>query len=185
MPNYRRDRSPGGVYFFTLVTYHREAPFLHEETRRCLRQAITEVMARDPFEITGICLLPDHLHTIWTLPTGDTRYSQRWNEIKGLFSKRSRKMPNVLGSASPSRSRQLKGEVTLWQRRFWEHMIRDESDLRSHMDYLHYNPVKHGHVRRVVDWPWSSFHRYVREGVYSQDWGGSTPAKLNLNTVGE
>ena len=183
MSNYRRARIPGGIYFFTLVAYRRRPLFASDQARYCLRQSIAEVRERSPFEMDAICLLPDHLHAIWKLPEGDGAYSQRWNEIKGLFSKNLRTL--VGGSGFFTRSREQKGEADFWQRRFWEHLIRNETDYRRHLDYLHFNPVKHGLVERVLDWPWSSFHRYVRTGLYSADWGGSIPAKMNLSTVGE
>ncbi|MCU7892883.1 MAG: transposase [Candidatus Thiodiazotropha sp. (ex Ustalcina ferruginea)] len=183
MSNYRRVQMPGGVYFFTLVTHCRRPLFSSGKARCCLHNAIKEVRDRHPFEIEAICLLPDHLHTIWKLPADDHAYSQRWNEIKGIFSKRFRDLSTEC--ENPSQSRQRKGEVSFWQRRFWEHLIRDETDFRHHMDYLHYNPAKHGLVKYVVDWPWSSFHRLVREGIYPVDGGGSTSAKMNLDSVGE
>jgi putative transposase len=183
MPNYRRARTPGGIYFFTAVTHGRKPLFSSERARACLRHAVAEVKIRRPFEMEAICLLPDHLHTIWKLPMGDRDYSQRWNEIKGIFVKRFNDDPNNGGDLSSSRQR--KGEVSFWQRRFREHMIQNEADYGNHLDYLHFNPVKHGLVNSVVDWPWSSFHRYVREGMYPLDWAGSTPARMNLVTVGE
>ncbi len=183
MSNYRRSRTPGGVYFFTIVTHHRKPLFHSKYARSCLRRAMAEVKARHPFEIEAICLMPDHLHAIWRLPAGDRDYSQRWNEIKGIFAKLFGE--DAGGKDRLSLSRQSKGETNIWQRRFWEHFIRDEEDLRRHLDYIHFNPVKHSLVDSVIDWPWSSFHRYVREAVYPADWGGSHPARMNLTTVGE
>jgi putative transposase len=183
MSNYRRACIPGATYFFTVVTHNRKPLFSIDRARRVLHQAIADVRDRHTFEIEAICLLPDHLHTIWKLPVDDSDYPQRWNEIKGFFTKRFRDISSIDGNISISR--QSKGERNIWQRRFWEHLIKDESDLRKHMDYLHYNPVKHGLVGRVVDWPWSSFHRYVREGIYPTDWGGTTASKINLDTTGE
>ncbi|MCU7844283.1 MAG: transposase [Candidatus Thiodiazotropha sp. (ex Monitilora ramsayi)] len=183
MSNYRRARMPGGTYFFTLVTFNRKLLFDNPLARECLHGAMAEVRVRYRFSIEAICLLPDHLHTIWRLPENDHVYSQCWNEIKGIFSKRFHGLSEQDGHPSPSRQR--KGEGRFWQRRFWEHLIRDEADYRNHMDYLHYNPVKHGLVERVADWPWSSYHRYVKDGTYPINWGGSTPARMNLATVGE
>jgi putative transposase len=141
-----------------------------EEARNNLRWALLDVKKRFPFTIDAICLLPDHLHCIWTLPDGDANYSVRWKEIKRLFSK---KCINIVGTAElRSASREKRKEVMVWQRRFWEHTLRDEEDLQRHLDYIHYNPVKHGLVQRVKDWQWSSFHRYVRMGCYDADWGG-------------
>ncbi|MEJ2452532.1 MAG: transposase [Candidatus Thiodiazotropha sp.] len=183
MSNYRRARMPGGIYFFTVVTHHRKPLFASKHARSCLRHAMAEVKARHPFEVEAICLLPDHLHTIWQLPAGDRDYSQRWNEIKGICAKLFRDDTGIKDRLSLSR--QSKGETNFWQRRFWEHLIQNADDYRNHLDYLYFNPVKHGCVGAVVDWPWSSFHRHVREGVYPADWGGSVPGRMNLATVGE
>ena len=184
MPNYRRTSVPGASYFFTLVTYNRRPLFTEALARRCLRAVMEEVRGARPFVIDGICLLPEHLHCIWTLPAGDSDYSQRWNAIKGLFSKRFIALGGNGGTVDASRRK--RGEVALWQRRFWEHLIRDEKDLERHLDYLHYNPVKHGWVNHVADWPWSSFHRLVKEGVYAKDWGGGHALHGNMtDTVGE
>ena len=124
-----------------------------------------------PFAIEAIVVLPDHLHTIMTLPPDDSDFSGRWRRIKSLFT---RQVVST-GFACPRNSR---GEYALWQRRFWEHTIRDERDLVAHMDYIHYNPVKHGLASRVSDWPFSSFHRYVRIGALPDDWAGD--AKSNM-----
>ncbi len=183
MSNYRRARTPGGIYFFTVVTHHRKPRFTNDRARCCLQRAIKEVKSRRPFEIEGICLLPDHIHTIWKLPGSDCDYSQRWNEIKGICAKLLQE--DACDGDHQSSTRGPKGEASFWQRRFWEHAIRSQADYRNHLDYLHFNPVKHGLVRSVVEWPWSSFHRYVREGTYPVDWGGSQPARMNLSTVGE
>ena len=183
MSNYRRSNTPGATYFFTLITHNRKPLFSIDRAPRILRWAISDVRERRPFKVEAICLLPDHIHTIWRLPDGDSAYPQRWNEIKGIFTKQFRDISS--DEEQISRSRQRKGEGGIWQRRFWEHIIRDENDLKNHMDYLHYNPVKHGLVDQVVDWPWSSFHRYVKAGIYPVDWGGSLPAKMNLSTTGE
>ena len=183
MPNYRRDRVAGASYFFTLVTYKRVPLLANESARFRLRAAISKVRDEQPFGIEGFCLLPDHLHTIWTLPEGDSDYSGRWRAIKGNFSRNFRRLN--CDSAKAVGSRKNREEATVWQRRFWEHLIRDEDDFQRHLDYLHFNPVKHGHVDSVADWPWSSFHRYVRKGVYPADWGGSNAGRTNLNTVGE
>jgi len=183
MSNYRRVRSSGGTYFFTVVTFLRRPLFADEFARLCLREAISEVRIGSPFTIDGFCLLPDHIHTIWTLPESDTNYSQCWAAIKGHFSRKYRRSTEKYTRAVGSRSE--RGEVTIWQRRFWEHLIRDEDDFKQHLDYIHYNPVKHGHVKSVMGWPWSSFHRYVRHGVYALDWGGSNQAKGGLGATGE
>ena len=167
MPNYIRAKFEGGYYFFTVVTYRRTKLFDSASARRYLKQAIRQTQSKRPFEMIALCLLPDHLHCVWKLPDDDADFSTRWASIKGSFSKQYlREHCNTI-AATPSRQR--KGEVCLWQRRFWEHQIRDENDLKKHVDYIHYNPVKHGLVECVEDWPWSTYHRYVREGFYSSD----------------
>ena len=120
-----------------------------------------------PFETVAICVLPEHLHAIWTLPPGDGDFSKRWQRIKGNFS---RGLPTDAKRSESKRNRREKG---IWQRRFWEHQIRDERDLQRHFDYVHFNPVKHGLVSRVVDWPYSSFHRHVENGRIARDWGSA------------
>ncbi len=169
MPEYRRTRIEGGVYFFTIVTYNRLPILTSPEARGLLRSAWKDVQSRFPFTTDALCLLPEHLHCIWFLPEGDANYSVRWKEIKRLFTK------GYLSQVGPGELRNLsrikRGEGAIWQRRFWEHTIRDEVDLNRHRDYIHYNPVKHGLVRSVSDWPWSSFHRFVRNGYYERDWG--------------
>jgi putative transposase len=171
MPTYRRALIPGGTYFFTLVSGHRMPILVTEEARAILHCAWKDVQQRFPFSTVAICLLPDHLHCIWNLPEGDSNYSIRWKEIKRLFSRNYMTQAGVR-QAAPLRSSQAKREETgLWQRRFWEHSIQDEDDLRRHIDYIHYNPVKHAWATRVKDWPWSSFHRYVERGYYDIDWG--------------
>jgi putative transposase len=169
MPEYRRSFIPGGTYFFTLVTYYRAPILTAPASRNLLRVAWLNVQDRYPFTTLAVCLLPDHLHTLWRLPDGDQNYSLRWREIKRIFTQ------NYLESIGPgeprSASRVKRGEAAIWQRRFWEHTLRDEEDLNRHMDYIHYNPVKHGLVGRVGDWPWSSFSRYVQSGRYEPDWG--------------
>lgn len=168
MSNYHRARDAGACYFFTLVTHQRQPVLTQPRLREALRLAIERVRQGHPFSIHGWVLLPDHLHCLWQLPEGDTDYSRRWSMIKRLTSQA---MPELSGSISLSRN--LRRESGLWQRRFWEHRIRDERDYRQHLDYLHWNPVRHALVERVADWPWSSYHRLVREGVYPADWGGS------------
>ncbi len=131
-----------------------------------LRKAFRYARQRYPFTIDAIVVLPDHLHTIWTLPEGDADFAVRWQLIKGNFS---RKLPQ---GERISASRVRKRERGIWQRRFWEHTLRDEDDFARHADYIHFNPVKHGHTARVQDWPFSSFHRMVRLGIYPADWAG-------------
>jgi putative transposase len=142
--------------------------------RRCLREAIDSVRADWPFEMLAIALLPQHLHAVWSLPPGDARYSIRWKRIKELFTRRYISAGGEEARPNPSRSRHR--ERGVWQRRFWEHTVRDEDDLKRCVDYVHWNPKKHGLVANVRDWPWSSFHRFVRLGEYSLDWGADDPA---------
>jgi putative transposase len=169
MPEYRRTFIPGGTFFFTVVTYRRLPILVTEEARAILHRVWLDVKRRFPFTTDAICLLPDHLHCIWTLPGDDANYSVRWKEIKRLFSK---EYTNTIGAIEKrSASREKREETTIWQRRFWEHTLRDENDLKRHIDYIHYNPVKHGLAQQVSDWQWSSFHRYVQIGYYDKEWG--------------
>ena len=165
MTNYRRNFLPGASYFFTVNLADRRLRLLTENIG-ALRFAFRETRARHPFAIDAIVILPDHLHAIWTLPEGDADFALRWRLIKSGFS---RALPR--GEAI-SQSRAEKGERGIWQRRYWEHTLRDEADFARHMDYIHFNPVKHGHVTRVRDWPHSSFHRIVRLGICPPDWAG-------------
>jgi putative transposase len=165
MPNYIRAKFEGGYYFFTVVTYRRARLFTKELARHILRQAVTKTQSKHPFEVIAICLLPDHLHCVWKLPEGDANFSTRWSSIKGIFSReylRANRQEHV------PLSRADKGEVCIWQKRFWEHQIRDERDLQRHIDYTHYNPVKHGLAKSVEDWPWSTYHQFIKEGFYDK-----------------
>jgi putative transposase len=157
MPNYRRVQVPGGTYFFTVN--------LLERQRTLLVDSVAARAAR-PFDVVAIVILPDHLHCLWSLPPGDSDNATRWRHIKTAFVK------SVPWGERRSCRRQLKGERGIWQRRYWEHLIRDERDLRHHIDYIHFNPVKHGWAQRPADWPHSSLHRYVRDGVVAPDWAG-------------
>jgi len=167
MPEYRRSRV-GSTYFFTVITYERQPFLCLDEPREVLREVIKETRILYPFEIKAWVLLPDHLHTIWKLPEDDARYSMRWGFIKKEFTKR---LKNPLSIAPTTTSRFRHREGNLWQRRFWEHTIRDDDDYRRHVDYIHYNPVKHGLVARAGDWAYSTFQRYRQEGLYPADWG--------------
>jgi len=144
-----------------------------------LRSAYRAVMTTQPFQTVAICILPDHLHAIWILPEGDSDYSGRWNQIKGTFSR------GFAASPTRTESKRRRGEKGIWQRRFWEHQIRDETDLARHIDYLHFNPVKHGLATRVQDWAYSSFHRFVRDGLLPLDWGSSTDDPIEDDGFGE
>jgi putative transposase len=165
------------------VTYDRAPILTSPQARECLRTAWQTVQERFPFIILAICLLPDHLHAIWSLPEGDINYSVRWKEIKRLFSMAYLDQVDLESEQSFSRLR--RGDAPVWQRRFWEHTLRDERDYYNHLDYLHYNPVKHGLVQNVADWPWSSFHRFVKNGWYSPDWGSDVGEKLGDFNCGE
>jgi putative transposase len=171
MSQYRRAWVPGGTYFFTVVTYRRRPILTSDLARDCLRTAFSEVRARRPINIEAICLLPNHLHCVWSLPSGDDDYHTRWRQIKSLFT------INYLRrggrEVAPNLNRMIKGERGIWQRRFYERVVRDEDDLKRCADYIHFNPVKHELVDRVIDWPWSSFHRYVDLNEYDADWGRS------------
>ncbi|MCA9110668.1 MAG: transposase [Planctomycetaceae bacterium] len=170
MSQYRRNRE-GRVYFFTVVTDRRRPLLTSDLGRRALREAISETRLSLPFDITAIVLLPDHLHAVWELPEGDTDYSTRWRLIKTRFTKLWRQHGGVVTQRSESRRK--RGEHSVWQRRFFEHTRRDERDLKRCIDYVHVNPLKHGLVVRVQDWPWSSFHRYVAAGEYPINWGSA------------
>jgi putative transposase len=171
MPDYRRNRVPGGTYFFTVNLLERSNALLVSRVD-ALRDAIRKVRAARPFHIDAWVVLPDHMHAVWTLPPEDTDYSARWKAIKIAFAKAIPKTESL----SPVRT--AKGERGIWQRRFWEHTIRDEQDYAAHVDYVHINPVKHGLASCVADWPYSSFHRWAAQGAYSQDWAGQDVAEV-------
>lgn len=166
MPNYRRLWYPGGTYFFTVTLLERHNNDLLVRHIDVLRQAVREVKRTHPFTIHGWVVLPDHLHCVLELPESDHDFALRWWLIKMVFSKREPKGEHI------SASRAKRQERGLWQRRYWEHLIRDEADFAAHMDYVHINPLKHGLVARVADWPYSTFHRLVAAGVYPVDWAG-------------
>jgi putative transposase len=171
MSNYRRNRE-GSVYFFTVVTHHRRPILTTEIGRRSFREALKNVRRDRPFSIVGIVLLPDHVHTIWELPSGVSDYSTRWRRIKSLFTTTWIAAGGMSAGVNASRSERC--ERGVWQRRFYEHTCRDDADVKRCLDYLHVNPLKHGLVSRVRDWPWSSFHRHQRLGEYDPDWGSAS-----------
>jgi len=171
MPEYRRAFEPGGTFFFTLVTEGRRPFLTTSAARRLLRTAFASTRERFPFTVDAIVLLTDHLHTIWTLPPGDADFSTRWSFLKRQFTKAWLAAGGREQPATESRRRNRRRGV--WQRRFWEHVIRVEEDLVRHCDYIHYNPVKHGLVACPHAWPHSSFHRFVDERVYERDWACS------------
>ena len=174
MTNYRRVWVPGGTYFFTVNLLERRHTLLVDRMD-ALRGAFSAARVTRPFDIVAIVILPDHLHCVWQLPPGDDDYATRWRHIKTAFVKQ------VPCGERRSIRRQIKAERGIWQRRYWEHAIRDERDLRNHIDYIHYNPVKHGHVARVRDWPHSLFHRFVRDGVVPIDWAEASTASDGLS----
>jgi len=189
MPKYIRAYVPGGTYFFTVVTHRRLALFKSKSARSLWGNCLRECVHRWPFVIDAIVLLPDHLHAMWSLPSGDAEYSMRWAWLKKEFTKRwlaNRATESVI--AQPVR---VERQRRVWQPRFWEHVIQDQHDYERHFDYIHYNPVKHGHVRCPRDWPHSSFHRWAKHGVYSANWACSDDTRRLLDfedvagTVGE
>lgn len=183
MSDYRRANTKGGTYFFTLVTHRRQKILTHDDAREALRAGIRKTRALFPFQIDAWILLPDHLHCIWTLPEGDADFAKRWGMIKRHVSQRCAHL--VKSDESPSLSKLNRHETNFWQRRFWEHQIRDETDFTMHINYIHWNPLKHGLVAQVSDWPHSSFHRYVAEGVYPKNWCGKTEEEINDTGFGE
>ena len=161
---YRRADVPGATYFFTVNLADRSRTLLVDHVD-ILRTAIRAVKKRHPFHIDAMVVLPEHLHAIWTLPAGDRDFSTRWLLIKAAFSRRLplRELRN--------NSRLAKAERGIWQRRFWEHLIRDERDYATHVAYIHYNPVRHGHAQQAAQWPYSSIHRFIAAGIVAPDWG--------------
>lgn len=158
------------LIFFTVVTYRRQRSLCDEMVRSALFEGIKATQTTHPFTIDAWVLLPGHLHCMWTLPPDDADFDIRWAMIKRYVTKRC--SPELKREEWMNTSKQKRKESTLWQRRFWEHQIRNERDFERHLDYLHYNPVKHGLIEKVADWPHSTFHRYVRQGVYEINWAG-------------
>ena len=171
MSNYRRNYVPGGTFFFTLVTHQRRPILTSEFGRTSFREALEHVKSEHPFTIFASVLLPDHYHCVWTLPNGDDDYSTRWGLIKEKFTRKFLEAGGTEGRSTASRRKHR--ERAIWQRRFWEHTVLDEDDLRRCVDYIHWNPVKHGYVKRPAQWQWSSFHSFVRSGDYPSNWGES------------
>jgi len=164
---YRRAYTKGACYFFTVVTEKRQALFADDVNIKLLRNAFHTVMQKRPFIIDAVVILPDHLHCIWTLPADDADFSTRWRLIKTKFSKQCDKQYKL----KPNANRINKKQQAIWQHRYWEHQLRDEQDFAQHMDYIHYNPVKHGYVDSAVDWEYSSIHRYIKQGLMDKYWG--------------
>ena len=164
MSNYIRYRVPGGCYFFTVNLLERKKHLLTEHIE-LLRHAFRTVKQQRPFHIDAIVILLEHLYCILTLPEGDDDFSGCWRAIKKIFSK------GLPITERRSDVRLKRHERGIWQRRFWEHALRNETDYIRHVDYIHYNPVKHGWVTRVIDWQYSSFHQFVKRGIYTAEWG--------------
>jgi len=164
MPNYRRAFIPGGTWFFTANLLQRHHNDLLIREISLLRETVRRVRERHPFHIDAWVVLPEHLHCVWTLPSGDSDFSKRWRLIKSGFS---RALPKT---ERRSDVRKTAGERGIWQRHYWEHFIRNDADFQRHVDYVHVNPLKHGYVKRVEDWPYSTFHSYVAKGIYPADW---------------
>ena len=174
MAQYIRNYVPGGTYFFTVVTHQRRPILTSELGRPLLRAAFDKILTRRPVTIVAIVLLPDHLHTVWTLPADDTDYSLRWGQIKEAFTRSYLASGGSEGHRSASRVSHR--ERAVWQPRFWEHTCRDEDDLKRCVDYIHWNPIKHGLIVKPAQYPWSSFHRFIKLGEYPPDWGDQDPS---------
>jgi putative transposase len=176
VPNFRRNYVPGGTYFFTLVT-HRRRPILTTPLgRRCLHGVLAAQRERTPFELVATVLLPDHLHAVWTLPAGDSDYSQRWRRIKERFTRSYLAGGGIELEVSDDRARHQ--ERGVWQPRFWEHTVRDEDDFEACLAYVHYNPVKHGLAAGPAEYPWSTFGKFVERGWYEPTWGTGEVAEV-------
>jgi putative transposase len=175
MPNYKRAYVNGGIYFFTVVTHHRVPVFCDDEKCAYLKRCFNDIARLYPFDTEAIVVLPDHIHTIWTLPENDDDFSNRWMLVKKQFSTHYSGMNTRLINHSMSKKR----EQGIWQRRFWEHLIRNEEDFQLHCDYIHYNPVKHGLVSSPGLWEHSSFKQFVKKGYYPSNWGMMEPLKLH------
>ena len=177
MVRYRRNFLAGGTFFFTVTLDDRRSSALVDHVEM-LRGAFRTTRAERPFTVDAIVVLPDHLHVIMTLPDDDADFSGRWKRIKSLFTHR-------LAASGVPVSRNHRGEFALWQRRFWEHTIRDDADFERCADYIHFNPVKHRLVASPADWPYSSIHRYVRAGLLPADWGGNGEVKGSFGERGD
>jgi putative transposase len=174
MPEYRRARLRGGTFFFTVVTYRRYPIFGEQAAIDLLNRCFKLVMTEYPCKMDAVVILPDHLHCIWTLPDSDLDFSTRWKRLKARFTR------DYSGSRAGdiSESMHRKKERGIWQRRFWEHKIRDQEDFNRHCDYIHYNPVKHGLVSLPIEWNYSSFRSFVERGFYSEGWGHTVGEEL-------
>ncbi len=181
MSDYHRNYVKGGAYFFTVVTEKRRPILDSDLARECLRNAFRQCMQNYPFQIDAIVVLPDHLHAIWTLPSDDSDYSKRWGIIKKKFTQSWLEQGG--SEVNVSKSKQRYRRRGIWQRRFWEHTLSDQVDYNRHFDYLHYNPIKHGMVGHLSEYPYSSFHRYVKLGIYSKNWGALYEPYFDFNEL--
>ena len=175
MVDYRRNYIKGGVYFFTVALQNRRAKLLTTHID-ALRSAFHSCKQKTPFKILAIVIMPDHLHTVWKLPENDDNYTQRWQCIKSKFTRE-------LKAKKVALIKNQRGEYNVWQRRYWEHTIQNEQDLIRHIDYIHYNPVKHGYVTSPSEWHYSSIHRFIEKGHLPKDWG--TTYSQDNKTYGE
>jgi putative transposase len=177
---YRRIRQSGATYFFTVITGDPRPLFAQPQAVAIFKKATRTVQLRHPLVIEAEVIMPDHIHTIWTLPENDSDFSKRWMLIKSSFSREYRR-DTVSGFASGltpaynnnAMSRPSRGQRSIWQNRFWEHLIRDERDFSTHVEYIHFNPVKHGLAKSAIDWPHSTFKQFVDRGEYDASWGAS------------
>jgi putative transposase len=183
MPRFRRQFIAGGTYFFTVVTYRRRPILCRPLARTLLRDAIGACRGLWPFEMPAAVLLPDHLHAIWSLPAADDAYSRRWGWIKQKFTAAWLAAGGEQRRVTTAQRQQRRSGV--WQPRIWEHTIRDEQDFERHVDYIHYNPVKHGLAGAPRDWAFSSFHRWVKRGVYAAEWGAAEHAAPRFDDLDE
>jgi putative transposase len=172
MPNFRRAYVAGGTWFFTVNLLQRTNNSLLIQEIELLRKVVKKIRQRYPFYINAWVVLPEHMHAIWTLPEGDSNFSLRWRLIKSGFS------TGLPKTESLSQVREDAGERGIWQRNYWEHLIKNEFDYQRHFDYVHVNPLKHGLVKRVIDWPYSTFHRYVNQGIYPDNWCGDSNVEI-------
>jgi len=173
MRRYIRAKEKGATYFFTVNLADRHNNDLLIAHIDVLREAFRQTQKKHPFIMEACVILPEHLHCIWRLPEGDHDFSKRWRLIKTYFSK------NIISNEYISNSRKQKKERGIWQRRFWEHLIRDEEDYQNHVDYIHYNPVKHGYVQQMIDWQYSSFHLWVKRKAYPNHWASDIDMNLD------
>ncbi len=180
MSDFRRWFLPGATYFITVVSYDRRPILTSDPARKILREAIARTRKTYPFHVFATVLLPDHWHLVLQMPSGQTDYSVRVKSIENRFTRTW--LANELGEAKVTGSQAANHERGIWQPRFWEHSVRDELDLERCVDYVHWNPRKHGLVERVRDWPWSSFHRFVTEGQYDACWGGTMPTSIKAKS---